>query len=225
MILRSPEQNDMTFQKYPEQTVCFTGHRPGKFLDTPIHSEDITLNTIQTLLTMLIADTYEKGKRFFITGMAKGVDLWAGETLLYMQQFLSDIHMIAAVPHAAHEASFRGKEAELLRKIANAADAVVCISETPSRWCYLRRNDYMLKYSGMLLAVQHTQEGGTAYTIDKAQKKDIRRRILDLHDYNCLVPLMERYPDVYRMHMPSQRYAFFQKYPRLLYQCGLLYED
>ncbi|MBQ8725374.1 MAG: DUF1273 family protein, partial [Oscillospiraceae bacterium] len=201
------------------------GHRPQKFLDTPIHSSEVTLHTIQALLTMLIADTYEQGARFFLTGMAKGVDLWAGEILLYMQQFLPDIHIIAAVPHAEHESGFSGQDAVLLRRIANAADAVICIEEKPSRWCFLRRNDYMLRYSRTLLAVQHTNGGGTAYTMEKARKKNIPRRILDLHDYSCLIPLMERHPEVYRMHMPSQRYAFWQKYPHLLYQCGILYED
>ncbi len=224
-LLRDMQYNDMAFQHYPEQTVCFTGHRPQKFLDTPLHSPEVTLNSIKSLLTLLIADTYEQGTRFFITGMAKGIDLWAGEILLYMQQFLPDLHIIAAVPHADHETGFYGEEAKLLYRIGNAADAVICISQTPSKYCFLKRNDYMLRYAETLLAVQHTNEGGTAYTMEKAKKKGLRQRILDLTDYSRLIPILERHPEIYRMHMPSQQYAFWQKYPRLLYQCGLLHEE
>ncbi|MGN0592734.1 MAG: SLOG family protein [Ruminococcus sp.] len=224
-LLRDMQYNDMAFLNYRSQTACFTGHRPEKFLNPPFYSDQLTLRSIQTLLSMLIADTYEHGARFFITGMARGVDLWAGQFLLYMQQFLPDVHIIAAIPHAEHENSFHGAEANLLRQIGNAADAVLCISETPSKQCFLRRNDYMLSHAQTLLAVQHTKEGGTAYTIRKAQQNGNCRRILDLSHYERMIPLLERHPEVYRMYMPSQRYAFWQKYPRLLYQCGLLYED
>lgn len=224
-LLREPQYNDMSFLRYRSQTVCFTGHRPEKFLDEPLYSDEVTLRSIQTLLTLLIADTYEKGARFFITGMARGVDLWAGEILLYMQQFLPDIHIIAAVPHPAHERDFRGKDAQLLYQIGNAADAVVCISSTVSSWCFLRRNDYMLRHASTLLAVRRQKEGGTAYTLEKARAKGIGRRIIQLDSYPRMIPLLERYPEVYRMHMPSQRYAFWEKNPYLLYQCGLLSEE
>lgn len=224
-LLREAQYNDMSFLRYQAQTVCFTGHRPEKFLDEPLYSSEVTLRSIQTLLTMLIADTYEKGARFFITGMARGVDLWAGEILLYMQQFLPDIHIIAAVPHPTHGQAFREKEAQLLYRIGNAADAVICTSDTVSNWCFLKRNDYMLRHASTLLAVHRQNEGGTAYTIKKARAQGIERRIIQLDSYPRMIPLLERYPEVYRMYRPSQRYAFWEKNPYLLYQCGLLSEE
>lgn len=224
-ILRDEIDNDMTFLENKHITVCFTGHRKEKFLDTPLHSEKVTLCAVKTLLTLMTADAYDRGARYFITGMAKGVDLWAGEILLYMKRFLSDVHIIAAVPQPDHEKSFYGSERKLLFDIAYAADAAICTSPCYTKWCFHKRNDYMLAHSSALLGVLHTNAGGTAYTIGKAKKLHIPHRIIDLQDYNRLIPMLERFPEVYRMEMPSQRYAFYEKNPRLLYQCGLFRED
>lgn len=224
-LIRSPEDNDMSFTEHRSETVCFTGHRTEKFLDKPIGNETVTINTIRSVLTMMIADAYDRGARYFITGMARGVDLWAGEELLYMKRFLPDVHIIAAVPHPAHEKSIHGSEADIMYAIGNAADAVVCVSEQYTNWCFLRRNDYMLKHSSAVLGVVHTNDSGTAYTLEKAAKYGTKKRIADVRDYRRMIPLMERYPEVYRMTRPSQRYAFWEYRPRLLYQCGLFSQE
>lgn len=224
-LIRDEQYNDMTFLQHKNKTVCFTGHRTQKFLDYMPIPEKIILNSIKTLLTLMTADAYDRGARYFLTGMAYGVDLWAGELLLYMKRFLPDLHIIAAVPHKGHENSFYGKEKELLYKIGDASDAVVCVSEKPSRWCFLKRNDYMLEHSDAVLGVLHVNEGGTAYTLQKAAKAHIPRRIIDVQDYRYLIPILEHFPEIGRLSLPSQQYAFWEKNPMLLYQCGLFKED
>lgn len=224
-ILRDEIYNDMTFLENRELTVCFTGHRTEKYLDAPLHSEKVTMHAIKTLLTLMTMDAYNRKARYFITGMARGADLWAGEILLYMKQFLPDVHIIAAVPHPDHEKNFYGDDKKLLYNIAEASDAVICTSEGYTKWCFHKRNDYMLAHSSALLGVVHQNSGGTVYTINKAGKMHLPRRILNLQDYNRLIPMLERFPEAYRMEMPSQRCAFYDKNPRLLYQCGLFSED
>lgn len=224
-LIRNTQYNNMTFLNNRDKTVCFTGHRTEKFLDNILMSRDVTLTSIKTLLTLMTADAYDRGARYFITGMARGVDLWAGELLMYMQRFLPDVHIIVAVPHLNHEYSFHGKEKELLLAIGNAADAVICISEKYTKWCFLSRNDYMLNHSSAVLGLLHSNEGGTAYTIKKAYDKRIPRRIIDVRDYNRMIPMLERFPEICRLTLPSQQYAFWEKNPRLLYQCGLFCED
>ncbi|MGN0584044.1 MAG: SLOG family protein [Ruminococcus sp.] len=224
-LIRDADLNDMSFLQHRDKTVCFTGHRTEKFLDKPLYSDKVTICGVKTLLTLMTADAYDRGARYFITGMARGVDLWAGELLLYMKRFLPDLHIIAAVPHKDHEFSFRGSEKELLFSVADASDAVICTSERYSKWCFLARNDYMLRYSSAVLGVIHENEGGTAYTLRKARQLGIPRRIIDVQDYRRMIPMLERFPETYRMTMASQRYAFWEKNPRLLYQCGLFRED
>ncbi len=223
-LIRDSKYNDMSFLNHRSETVCFTGHRTEKFLDNVFLSEEATLNTIKTLLALMTADAYSRGAKYFITGMARGVDLWAGELLLYMQSFLPDVHIIAAVPHPKHERSFNKRDKELLYRIGNAADAVICVSPQTGNWCYLKRNDYMLANSAAVLGVIHTSKGGTAYTLKKASSFSVKSHIIDVRDYKYLSPLLERYPEIYRLSLPSQRYAFWEKNPRLLYQCGLYKE-
>ena len=49
--------------------VCFTGHRPEKLKQ----SESVIVKALETAIKEAIAD----GKNVFISGMARGVDIWA----------------------------------------------------------------------------------------------------------------------------------------------------
>ncbi len=224
-LLRISEKNNMEFLSHRHETVCFTGHRPDGFRDTSFFSEWVMTNTIKMLLTLLTADAYKRGARYFITGMAAGVDIWAGEILLHMKRELPDIHLIAAVPYPGHEYSIRSKDKPLLYAIGDAADAVVCVSDAYSDWCFLRRNDYMLKASSAVLGIIRREKGGTVYTLKNAGKYGVSRRIINLSDYRLLIPLLERYPECCRMMSVAQRYDFWKEHQRLLYQCGLFSED
>lgn len=224
-LLRDDKYNNMTFLTHKDETVCFTGHRTEKFLNNIFVSKEIIINSVKTLLTLMTADAYDRGARYFITGMASGVDLWAGELLLYMKCFLPDVHIIAAVPHPNHERRFHANEKELLYRIGAEADAVICVSPSYTKWCFLKRNDYMLENSGAVLGVIHTDEGGTAYTLKKASKLLIQRRMIDVREYDRLTPMLKRFPEICRLALPSQQYAFWEKNPRLLYQCELFKED
>ncbi len=224
-IIGQPESNNMSFTEHRDITVCFTGHRPKSFSDEPSFPQSLVVSTVKTLLTCMIGDAYKRGARYFITGMAQGVDLWAGEILLYMKELLPDVHIIAAEPHPSQGKGLRGYERQLYDKLEKAADAVIMVCPSYSSWCFSKRNEYMLKYSSVVLGVVRESTGGTVSTLKKASRFGVRKRVLNLSDYHAMIPLLERYPEVYRMTMPSQRFAFWEKHGRLLYQCGLYSED
>lgn len=52
-----------------KKTVCFTGHRPEKLTA----SKDAVIHTLENA----IEQAYQDGYRIFISGMARGVALWA----------------------------------------------------------------------------------------------------------------------------------------------------
>ena len=58
--------------------VCFTGHRPEK-LTQP---ENVIVKSLETTIKEAIAD----GKNVFISGMARGVDIWAAEIVLRLRK-------------------------------------------------------------------------------------------------------------------------------------------
>lgn len=71
---------------------CFTGHRPQKLC----RSE----SEIKSELEIAIVDAIARGYRTFITGMAYGVDIWAGEIVIRLREHNPDLHLIAAIPFA-----------------------------------------------------------------------------------------------------------------------------
>lgn len=73
-----------------EKTCCFTGHREDK-----LHR---TEEEIRDELKQEILKSVEEGFTNFITGMAYGVDIWAGELVKELKKKNKAIRLIAAVP-------------------------------------------------------------------------------------------------------------------------------
>lgn len=74
---------------------CFTGHRPEK-----LHSSE---SLVKAALAREIWTAYQAGFRTFLTGMARGVDVWAGELVLRLRSSHQDVHLICALPHPDFE--------------------------------------------------------------------------------------------------------------------------
>ena len=70
---------------------CFTGHRPEKL--------SLSENEVKPLLEKAIDNAIADGYVTFITGMAKGTDIWAAEIVLEKKKQNDALHLICAVPH------------------------------------------------------------------------------------------------------------------------------
>ena len=77
-------------QEMRKHRCCFTGHRPEKLSQND--------DEVRQWLTERIASAVSDGFVTFITGMAMGVDIWAGEIVLRLREEDSSLHLIAAVP-------------------------------------------------------------------------------------------------------------------------------
>lgn len=66
--------------------VCFTGHRPEKLKQ----SESVIVKSLETAIKDAIAD----GKNVFISGMARGVDIWAAEIVLRLRKEGANVKLI-----------------------------------------------------------------------------------------------------------------------------------
>ena len=80
------EGNTMTEEIKRLRRVCFTGHRPEKLN----RSEKSVLGGLETAIQQAIAD----GSNVFISGMARGVDIWAAEIVLRFRSEGEDIKLI-----------------------------------------------------------------------------------------------------------------------------------
>lgn len=152
--------------------VCFTGHRPEKLT----RSE----HAIKADLENKITEAIDDGLNVFITGMARGVDIWAAEIVLDMRKLNKDIELICASPYEGFESSWKAEWQGRYKQIIESANRVYYISPSYSRSCFQARNKWMVDHSTLLIAVYSGEKGGTQNTIDYARKHAIDVRITTL---------------------------------------------
>ena len=149
---------------------CFTGHRPEKLSET----EAVISEKLEKEILQAIAD----GFRVFITGMARGVDIWAAEIVLRLRKEGQAIRLICACPYHGFErrwpADWRGRYNDVLR----VADLIRFISPDYNPSCFQTRNEWMVDHASRVIAVYNGAPSGTKNTIEYAKKKGVSIRIL-----------------------------------------------
>lgn len=137
---------------------CFTGHRPEKL--TRSETE------IKKDLEAAILQAIDNGFVTFITGMACGVDILAGEIVLQLRQHNPNLHLIAAVPHEGFENLWTAGWQRRYKDILDRADLVHYICKGYSRACFQIRNEWMVNRSARVIAVYNGEPSGTRNTIE-----------------------------------------------------------
>lgn len=164
----------------PSITVAFSGHRPNKIFNqgNPFNLE----YEIRNQLYLTISKLHQQGYRNFITGMAPGLDLWAGLAVMLMKEMkeFSHIKLIAAVPYADQKKSLDEHEQKLYDQIMEVADHREILSQHKCSGCFYRRNDWMLEHSSVLVAYYNGSPGGTQYTVNHAIEQG--HKIINLYE-------------------------------------------
>jgi len=173
-----------------KKTLCFSGHRPEKL---PFKG-DVNLPETKMLMSILfceISNAVEDGYRYFITGMAKGIDLWAAKYVIDLKNTDPAIKLICAVPYDGYGKSWKGIDKWDLNYVFEKADDIVTVSPDYSKFCMRFRNEYMVDNSSKLIAVVADYRSGTGQTIRYAQKKGLEQKIIDANklfsDQMCLI--------------------------------------
>lgn len=142
-----------------KRSVAFSGHR--KLQGNP--------NRVLPCLLSEIRACYASGYRLFYTGGAVGFDTLAAEAVLSEKRNCPDMVLVVAVPFNGQDALFSQSAKQRYKRILEEADAAIILSESYSLGCYLRRNDFMLLHSSVLIAYwDGISCGGTSYTVRKA---------------------------------------------------------
>ena len=145
---------------------CFTGHRPEKL--------SLSENEVKHLLEKAIDNAIADGYVTFITGMAKGTDIWAAEIVLEKKKRNDALRLICAIPHPGFEKRKTKYEEERYKKIIDNADYTQMICDHYFRACYQRRNEFMVDHSNLVIAVWNGTPSGTKNTIDYANRKGVK---------------------------------------------------
>ena len=144
---------------------CFTGHRPEK-LGLP---ED----EVRERLAFAVQKATEYGFNTFISGMARGVDLWGAEAVLELKRNNNNIKLICALPHPDFEKRWSKANQDTFNSILKRADEVHTICDTFSMGAYMKRNKWMVDKSSLVIAFYNGESGGTKNTIDYAKDNNV----------------------------------------------------
>ena len=155
----------MTENEKRMHRVCFTGHRPEKLTRT---EKDIVCD-LEKEIRQAIAD----GLSVFITGMARGVDIWAAQIVLSLRNSGYDIKLICACPYDGFESGWSKDWQQQYKEILAAADYVKYVCEGYSRSCFQIRNEWMVNHAARVIAVFNGEKSGTKNTIDYAAKAGV----------------------------------------------------
>ncbi len=140
--------------------LALTGHRALQ----PDLSRDILLERLEEL----IAEGYDG----FLCGMAQGFDLLALDVLVQLKQKYR-LYLEACVPYVGQETRFPREERERYHELIAWCDRKTVLFDGYRTGCYLARDRYMVDCSDGVLAYLRAQTGGTAYTVQYAQKKGL----------------------------------------------------
>ena len=88
---------------------CFTGHRPEKL--------GISEARAKVLLKSAIQQAISDGYVTFISGMARGIDLWAAEIVIEEREKNSNIHLVCASPFSGFECRWSEHEQAIYHSI------------------------------------------------------------------------------------------------------------
>ena len=144
---------------------CFTGHRTEKL--------SLSENEVKPLLEKTINNAIADGYVTFITGMAKGTDIWAAEIVLEKKKQNDTLHLICAVPHPGFDKRRGFFEERRYNHILKNADYITTISDHYYKVCYQKRNEWMVDRSSLVIAVWNGQPSRTKNTIYYVKRKNI----------------------------------------------------
>lgn len=139
---------------------CFTGHRPEKL--------EATEGEIKTALTREIRAAISDGYSVFISGMARGVDLWAAEIVLDLRDRGEAVQLICAVPFPGFELQWERDWKEKYQSILERTDLTRTVCPRYSKNCFQLRNQWMVDHSARVIAVYNGARGGTRNTLEYA---------------------------------------------------------
>ncbi len=153
-----------------ENCCCFTGHRILPEKDVP---------EIKKKLTEEIINAIEIEKiQYFLCGGALGFDLMCAETVLDLKKQYPSISLCLILPCPNHNRFWRKQDKERFSAVLSSSDEEFYTSDSYFQGCMQKRNRCLVDYSKLCICYLTRQAGGTAYTVQYAEKRGISCRNL-----------------------------------------------
>ena len=147
-----------------KRTCCFTGHReipPGD------------KKRIQRLLEEKIRVAIDRKMAYFGVGGAIGFDTMAAKTILKLKKEFPYIKLILVLPCKEQSERWKIKDRVVYQYLISHADKIVYTADHYFNGCMQVRNRHLVDHSSMCICYLTKENGGTAYTVKYAQKKQL----------------------------------------------------
>ena len=155
-----------------EKTCCFTGHRPDKLPWGEDESDPRCLR-LKGRVAQAVEEALAAGCRHFISGMARGCDLYCAEAVLALREARGDVSLEAAVPCPTQADGWPEEDRARWRRLLEACDLETMVQDHYTPGCMLRRNRYMVDHSALVIAVYDGAGGGTRRTLEYALRQGV----------------------------------------------------
>lgn len=151
---------------------AFTGHRPEK-----VEGYE---GRIIVELRKEILQAIDSGYTTFLTGMSRGVDLWAADIIIHLREQNPKLKLIGVIPFEGFECKWPVDWKKHYKLVRKELDWLHVVSKEYSPEVYQKRNQFMVDHSALVLAVFNGKPGGTLNTINYAQEKDVPVRYTEV---------------------------------------------
>lgn len=160
-----------------EQTACFTGHR----------DMSMPLGEVKRRLNEVIDYLISKGVYYFGNGGALGFDTISCMAVIEAKQKNPKVKLILVLPCKDQDKRWKPEDRATYSYLKTQADKIVHTSENYHPGCMHKRNRHLVDNSKYCIAFCERQSGGTAYTVDYAQQKNLV--LYNLAQKDFLVPV------------------------------------
>ena len=166
------------------QTCCFTGHRSSKLPGEGKADHAGMKRLVSTIEYELYELIDKKGIKYFISGMANGIDLICAEAVMRLKNSSRpDIGLICAIPYVGQINEMKTpREKYLYTMIQRSCVKTVILSENYYKDCYRDRNKFMVDNASCMLAVYKPslKNSGTMQTVNYAKRCGLDIKLIDL---------------------------------------------
>lgn len=168
MIRRHPTADPV----HPDRRVlrcAFTGYRPQKmpfgFNEMDPRCIDFK-ERIRNTIKMLIWEGYSH----FLSGGARGMDMYAAEIVLDLRQQYPWIGLEMVIPFDTQPEKWALEYRIRYAHLMDGADIITCIGHEYSKSAIFNRNKYLVDNADLLLAAYDGIPGGTQMTCEYAKR-------------------------------------------------------
>ena len=154
-------------------TCCFTGHRPEKMpFSATMHS--FAYHTFRRNLEFAVQQAILDGYRHFITGMSRGMDLWAAMCVLDFRRAYPGLTLEAAIPCPEQPNRWSAEDVRFYNLVLSRCDTRTVLSPRYTAGCMDKRNRYMVDHSSLLIVAFDGRSGGSCNTCLYAERTGVR---------------------------------------------------